>query len=442
MTSLPGSPAATSAAVDVRPRWHYVARAAQQRVLVRALARTGDPVARWAEARPGDDHVATMERVRARGRLVPSRVGVLAVTAHADCAAVLGDPRFGVRRADGSSPRAAPLDDAAFAPLDWSLLDLDPPDHSRLRRLVAPAFRPSLMRPFRARVEVLCDGLADRLAARLDAEGTADLMALFAAPLPIGVVSELLGVPDADAEQFDRIGATVGRALDGVVSGAQAREVSAAAHELATLFARLLEVRRAEPADDVLSALAAAVDDDRAGAREAVSLAALLLVAGFETALNLIGNSVASVLAVPGAWQALAGADDDVLADAVVQESLRAEPPVQATMRVSHEPVDLGGGAVVPAGRPVLVMVAAANRDPAVFADPHRFDPGRTDGAAHLAFSGGVHYCVGAPLARLEGAVALRTLARRLPGLALAGGVVRRDGVTIRGYARLPVRLR
>ena len=131
-----------------------------------------------------------------------------------------------------------------------------------------------------------------------------------------------------------------------------------------------------------------------------------------------------------------------MLADAVVQESLRLEPPVQATMRVSHVPVDLGGGVVVPPGEPLVVMIAAANRDPAVFADPHRFDPARTDGSAHLAFSGGVHYCVGAPLARIEAAVALRTLARRLPTLQPADGAVRRDGVTIRGWASLPVRLR
>ena len=145
--------------------------------LLQLLARTGDPVARWASARPGDDHPATMERIRERGRLVPSRIGALTLTGHADCATVLGDPRFGVRTADGGSPRATPLDDAAFAPLDWSLLDLDPPDHSRLRRLVAPAFRPSLMRPFRARVEALCDGLVDRLEARLADGGTVDLMA-------------------------------------------------------------------------------------------------------------------------------------------------------------------------------------------------------------------------------------------------------------------------
>jgi cytochrome P450 len=424
----------------VGPRWHHVVRAAQQRVLLRGLAATGDPIARWALARPGDDHYDTFERIRSRGRLVPSRIGVLTLTGHADCAAALGDPRFGVRTADGGSPRAAPLDDAAFAPLDWSLLDLDPPDHTRLRRLVAPAFRPSLMRPFRARVETMCDALVDRLASRLATDGTADLMPTFAAPLPIGVVSELLGIPDADAEEFDRIGAIVGRALDGVTSGAQARQVSAAAGRLATLFDRLLDQKRADPVDDVLSTLAASVADTGTARDEAVSLAALLLVAGFETALNLIGNSVASVLEQPDVWRALAEAEDDTLADAVVQESLRYEPPVQATMRVSHVPVDLGGGAVVPAGRPVLVVIAAANRDPAVFADPDRFDPARTDGAAHLAFSGGVHYCVGAPLARLEGAVALRSLARRMPDLALAGGAARRDGVTIRGWARLPVR--
>ncbi len=422
------------------PRWHHVARAAQQRALLRLLARTGDPVARWASARPGDDHPATMERVRARGRLVPSRIGALTLTGHADCALVLGDARFGVRTADGGSPRATPLDDAAFAPLDWSLLDLDPPDHTRLRRLVAPAFRPSLMRPFRTRVEALCDGLVDRVEAGL-ATGPVDLVPSFAAPLPIGVVSELLGVPDVDAERFDRIGTTVGRALDGVQSGAQARRVSAAAHELSDLFGRLLETRRTEPAEDVLTALATSVDGERATAREVTSLAALLLVAGFETALNLIGNAVASVLADPPTWRALGEADDDVLADAVVQESLRLEPPVQATMRVCHEPVDLGGGVAVPAGVPLLVMIAAANRDPDVFVDPHRFDASRTDGAAHLAFSGGVHYCVGAPLARTEAAVALRTLARRLPDLRPAGGAVRRDGVTIRGWASLPVRL-
>jgi cytochrome P450 len=423
------------------PRWHQVARAARQRALLRVLARTGDPVARWASARPGDDHLATMERIRARGRLARSRTGVLTVTGHLDCSTVLGDPRFGVRSADGASLASTPLDEIALRPLDWSLLELDPPDHTRLRRLVAPAFRPSLVRPLRARVQTLCEGLVDRVEQQLAERGTVDLVPTLAAPLPIMVVSELLGVPDADSGRFTRMGTVLGRALDGVASASQAREVQAAARELSTLFAGLLEQKRAEPADDVLSALATSVDAGRADVREVTSLAALLLLAGFETTLNLIGNATASVLAVPGLWQGLGGSSDDVLAGAVVEESLRLEPPVQATMRVSHAAVDLGGGAVVPAGVPLLVMIAAANRDPDVYVDPHRFDPARTGGAAHLAFSGGAHYCVGAPLARVEAAVALRTLARMLPRLQPAGGAVRRDGATIRGWASLPVRL-
>ncbi|HZA16408.1 MAG TPA: cytochrome P450 [Pseudonocardiaceae bacterium] len=311
-----------------------------------------------------------------------------------------------------------------------SFLEQDPPDHTRLRRLVAPAFRPKLIRSYRCQIEAIAENLLDRAAQR----GSFDLITDFAAPLPIMVITKMLGIPDVDVDRFARIGAVVGRSLGGVLSRRQAKELHAASEDLVALFIKI--ERHRHPGDDVLSILTAAKADDQLGPEELVATCSLLLIAGFETTVNLIGNATVALAQRPDQWSLLR--DDLSRAPAVVEETLRFDPPVQATVRVPHEPIELAGQTRPPGAR-VMLMLAAANRDPEVYPDPDRFDITRTGGPEHLAFSSGIHYCLGAALARLEGEVALQVLARRLPRLRMTGSLRRRPGSAIRGFASIPM---
>ena len=379
-------------------------------------------------------------RLRAAGSLTRSGTGAWVVAGHEIAQQVLRDRRFGVREkgapyppdADSATPwdtRSAALDEG-----DVSFLELDPPHHTRLRRLVAPAFGPKMIASYRERIEQTAQGLLDTAVAR----GDFDLIADFAAPLPIRVISDLLGIPDVDTERFARYGNVVGAALDGIRSVRQAREYRAAVDDLNALFAGLIERRDEQPGDGVLNRLADAAGEQKLTSRELFATCRLLLVAGFETTVNLIGNGLLALLAHPAQWARFQG--DPALATRVVEETLRYDPPVQATGRVAHEDVELAGRRVR-TGQWVVVLLGAAGRDPDVHPDPERFDIGRKQAAEHLAFSAGIHYCVGAPLARLEGEIAFRTLAARLPELAQAGPVHRRTSFTIRGLSRFPLRV-
>ncbi len=256
-----------------------------------------------------------------------------------------------------------------------------------------------------------------------------------AAPFPIAVISAVLGIPDVDATRFREIGVIVGQALDGVRSIAQADRLRAAGVELEKMFIRILDQRAADPRDDVLSVLAAARAAGTLTVQDALETAGLLLIAGFETTVNLIGNGIAALHAHPERWAELVA--DLGLALAVVEETLRWDPSVQATARIAHRDTALADRPI-PVGATVLVLTAAANRDPAAHPDPSVFDPHRTGEPDHLTFASGIHYCLGAPLARLEGGIAFRVLAERLPGLRLRPGARRRPGATIRGYTTLP----
>ena len=411
-----------------------------------ALAVGGDRVARLLHRPWRRDPYPVYAELRAAqtrpgGGPVRSRIGVAALATHASCEAVLRDRRFGVQPAGGGSRlggRAAETGDGGslLEPLDLSLLTLDPPDHTRLRRLAQPAFAPRRLAHYRTVAERVTGDLLDTAVARSRTEGRFDLVRDLASPLPIAVISALLDVPEVDDERFARWGRALGTALDGVRSPAHARELADARTALRSMLAGLLDERRADPGEDVLSALATAVDGDGATADEALALAQLLLVAGFETTTNLIGNAVQALQRTPGQWALLAAAPG--LAAAAVEETLRFDPPVQLTARFAHEDLEVDG---VPLRRDsgVLVLLAAANRDPAVHPDPDRFDLHREQAAPHLAFSGGVHYCLGAPLARLEGEVALRVLAERAPRLRLAGRAVPRVATVLRGPLSLPV---
>ena len=413
-------------------RLRAAGRIAAGRATLWALAASGDLLARFMQPGGRPDPYPLYERMRARGPVYRSRTGWRAVTGHALCAEVLRDPRFRVRDARGRAADLDPLAPDAGGPLAESFLEQDPPDHTRLRRLVAPAFRPRLIRGYRDRIEGIAHELLDRAGRR----GSFDLIDDFAAPLPITVITDLLGIPDVDTARFARFGAVVGQSIGGVFSVQQAEELRAATDDMVALFVRLERERRGHPGDDVLSILAAARADEQLDLRELVATCGLLLIAGFETTVNLIGNAVVALARHPDQWTVLR--DDPTLAGAAVEETLRFDPSVQATVRVTHEPVELAGSTLA-ADTHVMVMLAAGNRDPEVYPEPHRFDITRSDPADHLAFAGGVHYCLGAPLARLEGEVALQVLAQRLPELRTAGPLRRRPGSAIRGYAAIPM---
>ncbi len=313
-----------------------------------------------------------------------------------------------------------------------SFLLMNPPDHTRLRRLAQPAFSPKAVATYHGQIERAVGNLLDRAAAA----GEFDLVSAFASPLPITVITDLLGIPDADSHDFGRHGAQIGSALDGIRSLRHARQLMAASKELRQLFDSLFELRRREPQDDLVSRLVAA-DGDQIEPGEMLSMCLLLLITGFITTVNLIGNAVLALLDHPGQWQALC-ADPEAMAPKAVDETLRFDPPVQDTSRVALEPLELEGKAVAE-GQPVIMLIAAANRDPEVYDHPDAFDIHRERAADHLAFGGGIHYCIGQPLARLEATIALQMLAERMPELARTGPVRRVNSSNLRGPLRLPV---
>ncbi|KOV66946.1 cytochrome P450 family protein [Streptomyces sp. MMG1121] len=310
------------------------------------------------------------------------------------------------------------------------LLATDPPQHTRLRSLVTRAFTMRRVEQLRPRIQQITDELLDEM---LPA-GRGDLIGSLAYPLPITVICELLGVPDMDREEFRKLST-------GVVAPADEQTANDAVVRLGAYLTDLIEDKRCSgPTDDLLSDLirTTAEDGDRLSAQELRGMAFLLLVAGHETTVNLIGNGVHALLAHPGQLAALRA--DMNLLDGAVEEMLRYEGPVHsATYRFAAEPLEIAGAAIEK-GEHVVVSLTAAQRDGDRFGDPHRFDIHR-DTRGHLAFGHGIHFCLGAPLARLEGRIAVGTLLRRAPGLALDGTPGEwLPGLLMRGMRSLPVR--
>ncbi len=343
--------------------------------------------------------------------------------------AALADPRLTKDWAKASP--ALPLGPVSSGP---HMLSSDPPDHTRLRRLVAREFTARRVEELAPRVQKTTDALLDRMLAAPD--GRADLVEALSFPLPISVICELLGVPDLDRASF--------RAWSNDAIGASdVTERKAAAAAMARYMRELVSGKRQRPGEDLLSALIQAEDDDgdRLSHEELVGMAWLLLVAGHETTVNLISNGVLALLTHPAQLAALRA--DPGLIDAAVEEMLRYDGPLETpTYRFTTEPVTIGGTVVPGGGELVLVAIADANRDPARFAGPERFDIFR-DARGHVAFGHGIHHCLGAPLARLEARIAVRTLLERCPGLALdihPAAITWRPGLMIRGPRSLPVR--
>ncbi|MFJ8154144.1 cytochrome P450 [Streptomyces sp. NPDC094468] len=352
------------------------------------------------------------------------------VTRYDDVRQALADPRLSLDKAHAKPGGYRGL---ALPPaLDANLLNMDPPDHTRIRRLVSQAFTPRRIVRLREPVRRTADALLDAVAPL----GRADLIADYAAPLPIAVICELLGVAEDDRPDFRSW-------TDALVVPDPARPDGAreAVRALLAYFAGLLARKRAEPADDLLSALIAVRDEeDRLSEDELMSLAFLILFAGYENTVHLIGNAVLALLVDPPQLAALRA--DPARTGAAVEELLRYDGPVPlAIRRFPTEDVTIGGVAV-PAGETVLLSLAAAHRDPRRFPEPDRLDLGR-DGAGHLALGHGIHYCIGAPLARLEAEIALTALLERLPGLALdvpVDALRHRPSMRTRGLLALPVR--
>ncbi|WP_249999216.1 cytochrome P450 [Actinoplanes sp. M2I2] len=386
----------------------------------------GDLNARLHLAAGRDDPYPLYDRIRAAGPLVLTRSGDWVTADHRVCSTVLRDRAFGVR------PSKLTVDDALADQFEVSFLGLDPPDHTRLRRLVQPALGPAQV----AGYAPLIARTADRL---LDQAGPADpidLMATIAQPLPMAVMMEMFGIPADRRAAFGRSAAVVGSAIDGIHSLTHAARLRDASLELERLFTDLFALRRREPGDDLVSRLVTQ-SPDRIAPAELLPLCNLLLVAGFETTVNLIGNAVLALMSHPACWAALCAHPDRV--EAMIDETLRYDPPVQRAGRLALADTEVAGRRIK-AGQYVFLLLGGANRDPAVYPDAARFDPGRSSTTPHLAFASGIHYCVGQPLARLEATTVLRRLAERLPGLRLARPVRRRSSGMVRGPRELWVR--
>ena len=318
-----------------------------------------------------------------------------------------------------------------------SLLFMDPPDHTRLRGLVARAFTPRRIEDLRTATEGITAELIDAMAAE---RGTVDLIEAFAYPLPVRVICTLLGVPARDEAIFTNWSRGIARSLDpSILRSPQVEAAIVEARQgLSTYIGERLAERRRKPGDDLLSALAAVdVDGDSITAREIVSLAQLLLVAGHETTVNLIGNGALALLRAPDQLALLRLRPE--LAGPAVDEFLRFDGPVQISQRVAMEDLDLFGHKVRK-GDEILLILGAANRDPAAFAEPHRLDVTR-DARKHVAFGGGIHHCLGAALARMEAAIAFKALLDAFPTMELAAPPTRRPTFTLRGLETLLVAL-
>ncbi len=310
-----------------------------------------------------------------------------------------------------------------------SIMMLNPPAHTRLRRLVAACFTARRVAGLRPAVERIVADACEQIA------GDSDFVAGFAVPLPVTVIGELLGIPAADRPMFADLARDWSVVLE-VLSAQAVDRADAAANAIADYLADLAERRREQPADDLISAMAAADGSDKLTADELVTMAAVLLKAGSETTAGLLSNGLAALLAHPDqAGRLRAGPP---LAIPAVEELLRYDSPVQILSgRCAPDDLTIAGFDLSD-GQRVLAMLGAANRDAAVFSEPDRLILDRAQ-QAPLSFGGGIHYCLGAPLARLEAQVAFPALLARFPRLALAGEPVRREGTALRGYASLPI---
>jgi cytochrome P450 len=358
------------------------------------------------------------------------------LTRYADIVSVLRSPHASAERIEINQRQVPAEFQEVFTARKDAMINADPPRHTRLRLLVNKAFTPGAVAALTPFIQRLVDDLIDTVQPRDRMDVIRDL----AYPLPATVIAEMLGVPHADRDRFkqwsDDTAAVVGNVAGGLSEGVLRRGVHGM-RELRAYFRGIVVQRRIEPRDDLISALVKAQQEgDRLNEAELLANAVLLLNAGHETTTNLIGNGALALLRHPDQLRRLR--EDPALIPTAVEELLRYDSPVQFTSRVLKADLTLGGKHLR-AGQTVLLVLGAANRDPAQFPDPDRLDVGRADNK-HLSFGLGSHYCLGAPLARLEGRIVFETLFRRLPGLRLAHPApVYRQNFNLRGLEALEV---
>lgn len=373
-------------------------------------------------------------RLRAEDPVHRSPLGFWVLTRYDDVASVLRDPNFAKEAI--AAFVAQRLGVEATVGVGISMLDRDPPDHTRLRSLVSKAFTPRVVEGLRPRIQQIVDELLDRA----EDHRSMDLIEELAYPIPVIVICEMLGVPVEDHERFRGWSLDLARGLDATMLGAGSDVAVRAADSrraLSAYFRELIAERRDSPRGDLLTALITAEEaGDKLSEHELLATCILLLVAGHETTVNLLGNGTLALLRHPAELRRLR--ENPGLIGSAVEELLRYDGPVQRTARVPSAAAVIDGH-TIEAGEMVMPFIGAADRDPAHFPDPDRLDLTRTDNR-HIAFGWGIHFCLGAPLARLEGQIAINTMLRRFPKLALATDRPEyRQSLTLRGLKALPV---
>ncbi|MCG8927367.1 cytochrome P450 [Lentzea sp. CC55] len=373
---------------------------------------------------------------RESGPLVVPELNMVMFGRYADCEQILRNPGSAVDRRKSTLVQRAIADGADPAVFDTdSFLQLDPPDHTRLRKLVQKAFSPKRVRDLQDEIATIVDHQLDRVAE------SGDLVTDLAYPLPVTVICRMLGVPVEDEPRFGSASQLIAQGLDDFVPTPEPadegqRQRLDAVRWMHDYLRELIDQRRTAPRDDLMSALVAAEESgDHLTEDEIVATCELLFIAGHETTVNLIANAALAMLTTPGQWSALAR--DPGRAGAVVEETLRWDPPVQMLSRVAEREMTIGD-TVVPRGETAVLLLAAAQRDPAEYERADVFDPDRGP-TRHLAFGHGTHFCLGAPLARLEATTALRALTARFPAARLLGEPTYRPNITLRGMSHLPI---
>lgn len=406
--------------------------------------RHGDPQARLiADPAVRADPAPFADEMRRRGPIVRGRA--LLMTFDYDVATeLLRSDDFRVSRLGGNLPKplrwvADKTDTGSLHPLlPPSLLAVEPPDHTRYRKLVSSVFTTRAVARLREGVQETANELLDSM----DGDGVVDIVGRYCAQLPVAVISDILGVPDADRPQILRFGELGAPSLDIGLTWRQYQEVNSGIRGFESWLTDHLRQLRRNPGEDLLSQIIQASDAGAAGEplneAELRALAGLVLAAGFETTVNLLGNGIRMLLDHPEHLQTLSARPE--LWPNTVEEILRLDSPVLMSARVALVDTEVAG-TPVQAGELVIVHLAGANRDPAVFTDPHRFDIERENAGRHLSFSGGRHFCLGAALARAEGQVGLQTFFDRFPDARAAGEGSRRETRILRGWSTLPITL-
>lgn len=405
-------------------------------------ARRGDPQARFvADEQVWADPVSFFEELRDQGPLVRARMSYLTVD-HGVAHELLRSEDFRVISVAARLPSALRWLEHRTRPdmlhplLPPSLLAVEPPAHTRYRKTVSSVFTSRAVASLRERVEDTAAALLRELQTE---HRTVDIVERYCSQLPVAVISDILGVPPGDRAKVLEFGELAAPSLDFGLSWPQYRSVQRGLDGFNQWLGNHLNVLRAEPGDALMSRLIEAADDGvRLDETELRAIAGLVLAAGFETTVNLLGNGIRMLLNAPEQLDTLKS--DPALWPNAVEEILRLDSPVQLTGRVARCDTVVAG-TTIPAGEMVVIYLAGANRDPAVFSDPHRFDVRRPNAGRHLSFSAGRHFCLGAALARIEGEVGLRRFFDSFPQATLAGAGQRRSTRVLRGWAQLPVRL-